>query len=177
MRKLKPVVWTAAIALPAVYGVLAMLMSPFAHAVSAVLMKKINAPISGTESTLGGLLIAVPLIMVTFLLSGEEVGAFTVKSVISILYLGAIATAIGFSMYYFILNQLDAVKVSLITLVTPVCALLLGSFLNDEPLTLSILMGGGLVLSGLALFELPGRKIFSKNYPSQELGHSCGKSS
>ena len=153
-----------------------MLMSTFAHAVSAVLMKKINAPVSATESTLGGLLIAVPLIMVTFLLSGEDVGGFTAQSVISIIYLGAIATAVGFSMYYYILNKLDAVKVSLITLVTPICALLLGSLLNNEPLTFSILLGGALVISGLALFELPGKKQFSKNNSTRVLGRWCSKS-
>ena len=166
---------SAAIDMHAVYGVVAMLMSTFSHAVSAVLMKKINAPVSGTESTLGGLLIAVPLIMVTFLLSGEDVGEFTARSVISIIYLGAIATAIGFSMYYFILTKLDAVKVSLITLVTPVCALLLGFLFNDEPLSISILLGGALVLLGLALFELPGKKLFSKNDPSRVMTHSCSK--
>ena len=166
---------SAAIELNVVYGVLTMLMSTFAHAMSAVLVKKINAPVSGTESTLGGLVIAVPLIMVTFLLSGEKAGEFTTQSVLSILYLGAIATAAGFSMYYYILNKLDAVKVSLITLVAPVCALILGALLNDEPLTLSIMLGGGLILSGLALFELPGKRLCLKSYSNRVFVYSCNK--
>ena len=168
---------SAAIDISVVYGVLAMLMSTFAHAVSAVLMKRINAPVSGTESTLGGLLIAVPLIMVTFLLSGEKAGEFTAQSVLSIIYLGAIGTAAGFSMYYYILNKSDAVKVSLITLVTPVCALLLGSVFNDEPLSISIIIGGGLILSGLALFELLGKEIPLKMTSSNKLCSASGKSS
>ncbi|MEM7027591.1 MAG: EamA family transporter [Pseudomonadota bacterium] len=149
---------SAAIDVNAVIGVFAMLMSTIAHSVSAVLLKKINAPISGTQSTFGGLLIAAPLVVITYLLFGKAVGEFSPRSVASLLYLGAIATAAGFSMYYYILNRLDAVKVSLIALVTPVCALFLGILLNHEPLSISVLIGGALVISGLALFELQGKK-------------------
>ncbi|MEM7401751.1 MAG: EamA family transporter [Pseudomonadota bacterium] len=168
---------SAAIDMSVVHGVLAMVMSTFAHAMSAVLVKRINAPVSGTESTLGGLLIAVPLILVTFLLSGEKVGEFTAQSVVSMLYLGAIATAAGFSMYYYILNKLNAIKVSLITLVSPVCALLLGSLLNDESITISVLIGGGLILSGLALFEFLGKEAPSKINSANKLCSVSGKSS
>ena len=150
---------SAAIDVNVLFGVFAMLLSTVAHAVSAVALKKIDAPITGTQSTLGGLLIAVPLIGITYLFSAEEVSEFTPRSAVSIIYLGAIATAAGFSMYYFILKQLDAVKVSLITLISPVCALLLGALLNDEPITASIVLGGGLILSGLALFELPVKQM------------------
>ncbi len=168
---------SAAMGIHSIFGVLAMLMSTVAHATSAVILKKINAPITGTQSTFGGLLVAVPLIMVTFLLSGESVGNFTTRPVLSILYLGAIATAAGFSMYYYILNKLNAVKVSLIALITPVCALLLGSYLNNEPLSVSIFVGGGLILFGLALFELPANKSSSKLCAGNELNCKSCKAS
>ncbi len=165
---------SAAMGVHSLLGVFAMLMSTIAHATSAVLLKKINASITGTQATLGGLLVAVPLIVVTFLFSGESVGGFSVQSTLSILYLGAIATAVGFSMYYYILNRLNAVKVSLIALITPVCALLLGAYLNNEPLSMSILIGGGLILFGLALFELPSKKSYSSLYARNEFkSKSC----
>ena len=56
-------------------------------------------------------------------------------------------------MYYFVLKNLDAIRVSMITLITPVTALLLGAYFNDESLTLSTLLGTGLVVLGLAIFE------------------------
>lgn len=136
-----------------VIGVLLMVVSTMAHAGSAVLMKKINAPITGTQSTFGGLLIAVPLIIITFLLSGHEIGEFSARAIGSILYLGAIATAAGFSMYYYILKELDAIEVSLIALVSPVIALILGILLNNEPFSIYILLGGGFIISGLVVFE------------------------
>ena len=48
---------------------------------------------------------------------------------------------------------MDAIKVSMITLVTPVTALLLGALFNNEPLSISILMGALLVVLGLTVFE------------------------
>ena len=39
---------------------------------------------------------------------------------------------IGFALYYYVLKHLDASRVALVTLITPVLALLLGHLLNGE---------------------------------------------
>lgn len=138
----------------ALWGVVAVFVSTITHSLSAVLIKRVNAPISGVEATFGGLTLAVPLFLITLFASGQvEVVEIPVTAWGAILYLSIIATALGFSLYYFILKNLDAIRVSMITLVTPVTALLLGALLNDEPLTSSVLAGTGLVMMGLALFE------------------------
>lgn len=138
----------------ALWGVGAVLVSTLAHSLSAVLIKRVNAPISGVESTFGGLILATPLFLMSLLIFGQPV-IVEVPTIawVSIIYLGVIATALGFSLYYYILKNLAAIQVSMITLITPVTALLLGAFLNNEPLTPSILLGTFLVMSGLALFE------------------------
>ena len=144
----------AQISLDSFYGVLALLLSTFTHALSAVMLKRLNASISGIDSTFGGLIIAVPLLGVTFLLLGEELATFSSQAIISIIYLGAIATAIGFSMYYYILQKLDVIRVSLITLITPVSALFIGMVFNDEAITVSVILGTALIMLGLVLFEI-----------------------
>jgi drug/metabolite transporter (DMT)-like permease len=63
-------------------------------------------------------------------------------------------------MYYYILAHMEVSRVSLITLITPVCALVLGYVLNSEPVTLGILLGTGFILVGL-LFHVYGRGIIS----------------
>lgn len=135
------------------FGILLMFLSTFAHALSAVIIKKINAPISGVESTYGGLMIAVPLFIITLLITGEKIETISYKTFASILYLGVIATAIGFSLYYFILQKLDPVRVSLISLITPVSGLYLGHVLNNESITITVILGTVLILIGLFLFE------------------------
>ena len=139
----------------AIWGVSAVLLSTFAHSLSAVLIKRVNAPISGVESSFGGLMLATPLFLVSLLAFGKtDFAAVTLPAWMSILYLGVIATALGFSLYYYILQRLAAIQVAMVTLITPVTALLLGAALNNEPLTPSVLLGAFLVMSGLVLFEL-----------------------
>jgi len=136
------------------WGIAAVFVSTITHALSAVIIKRINAPLSGIQSTHGGLLVAVPLFLLSMLLLGESMAVEIPSSAWSaIVYLGVIATALGFSLYYFVLKNLDAIRVSMITLITPVTALLLGAYFNNELLTLSTLFGAGLVVLGLAIFE------------------------
>ncbi len=141
------------------WGVTAVLFSTVSHSLGAVLIKRINAPISGVEATYGGLALAVPLFLVTLLASryvSEQplLMELPTSAWIAIVYLGVVATAVGFSLYYYILKNLDAVHVSLIALITPVIAVLLGALLNNEPLTTTVMLGTALVVTGLAMFEL-----------------------
>lgn len=135
------------------WGIFTMVLSTIAHTLSAVLLKRIDAPVSGLESTLGGLLIATPLFVVTFWLTGANIEAISYKTAASIIYLGIVATAMGFTMYYFILRSMNPVRASLISLVTPLCALFLGHILNQESVSFSVILGAALILAGLGLFE------------------------
>jgi drug/metabolite transporter (DMT)-like permease len=49
------------------------------------------------------------------------------RSGAAIVYLGVFGSVIGFALYYYVIKHLEASKVALITLVTPVIALLLGN--------------------------------------------------
>lgn len=150
-----------------IWGVLAMVVSVLAHSASGVWIKRQNRPIPALAVTAGGLYIAAPLLLLTWFLSGQvwpaQLGVVTVSTIV---YLGTVATVMGFALYYFVLIKLGPLRVSLITLVTPVLSLLLGHFANAEPLTASVWIGAGLVLSGLVCFEWAGlrRLLQSRRY-------------
>ncbi len=140
--------------LHALWGIAAVFTSAFAHSLSAVLIKQVNSPISGMEASFGGLSVAAPILLLVFLISGEPLMIEApISAWVSILYLGVVATALGFTLYYYILKNLDAIRVSMITLITPVIALIIGNVINHEPLSASILFGAVLVSAGLAMFE------------------------
>lgn len=140
------------------YGIAGVFFGTVVHSLSAVLIKRIKAGISGMASTTGALAVAVPLFCLTWLIQGDELPvAVPARSFYAIIYLGALASSVGFGMYYYILSRLDVGRVSLITLITPVCALLLGNYLNDEPVSITILGGTGLILAGLLLYEFGDR--------------------
>ena len=138
----------------ALWGIAAVFTSAFTLSLSAVLIKRVNSPISGMEASFGGLTIATPILLLVFLTSGEPLMIEApISAWVSILYLGAVATALGFTLYYYILKNLEAIRVSMIALISPIIALIIGSVINHEPLSTSIISGAILVSAGLAMFE------------------------
>ncbi len=71
----------------------------------------------------------------------------------AIVYLGVLGSVVGFTLYYYVIKHLDAGRVALITLVTPVTALLLGQTLNAEFIPGRGWAGIALIGAGLLLYE------------------------
>ncbi len=71
----------------------------------------------------------------------------------SIVYLAILGTSVGFPLYFYLLKNIQAQRVALVTLITPILALLLGAFLNAELISTKVWVGTVFVLSGLAIYE------------------------
>jgi drug/metabolite transporter (DMT)-like permease len=135
-------------------GIAGMLFSVTAYSASAVAIKRIGADIPALATTIGGLAVTVPLLLAVYYLSGNPLPhVIPVRAAVSIVYLGIIGSVLGFALYYYVLRQVEATRVALITLITPVIALLLGHILNGEPLQPEVWVGTTAILSGLLLFE------------------------
>ena len=141
-------------------GVLLMFISVIVASSSSVLIRHLAASrkLTGRQITTGGLLVAIPIFAVAALIV-DPIGAvdFSNKALISIVYLGLIGTGVGFTLYYFLLNNTSANNVSLVTLVTPITALLLGSWLNNEAVIPNVWLGGICVVIGLLLYQYKPR--------------------
>jgi drug/metabolite transporter (DMT)-like permease len=134
----------------AVVGIVGVLVSTLLQSVSAVWVKRIDAKLPALTQVTGGLLVALPLYLMTWLvIDGHWPTIMPITSWGAIVYLGVIATTIGFILYYYLLIHLVATQVALITLVSPVMALALGHFINHEPLTIKVLAGTALILLAL----------------------------
>jgi drug/metabolite transporter (DMT)-like permease len=141
-----------------VLGLCGMLVSVVTHSASSVWVKRIDAQLHGLVVTAGGLMVAAPLFLLSWFLQGEywpqEIGE---RALASIVYLGVVGSVVGFALYFYILRFVETTRVALIALITPVIALLVGQWLNAERIDGQVWLGTGLVMLGLALFEL-GRK-------------------
>lgn len=140
-------------------GLLAVLFAVFAHTLSAVCVKKLDAGLHPVETTTGALLLALPLFLL-FAWTGfdsSEVQLPSPRAWAAVLYLGVVATGMGFVLYFYVLREVKASTVALITLVTPVMALWLGTALNDEQLQTSEWMGTLVILLGLVSYQWAGR--------------------
>jgi drug/metabolite transporter (DMT)-like permease len=143
-------------------GVILALSGVIAQVTTAVWIKHIKADLPGLVMTTGGLAVSiVPFVLTWWVFDGALPEFVPMKVAGSIIYLAIMGSVLGFSLYFFLLNHVEASKVALITLVTPVTALLLGSGLNNEPLTLWVFVGTALILSGLASYQW-GERLMNK---------------
>jgi len=141
-------------------GITAMLFSVIIHSASGVWVKRINADVPAIVMTSGGLALAAPLFLITWLFMGAEIPEeATDRTIGAIGYLALFGSVLGFALYFYVLRHVQATKVALITLITPVMALILGNTLNSEPITVEVAIGATLILSGLALFQLGGQMV------------------
>jgi drug/metabolite transporter (DMT)-like permease len=108
---------------------------------------------------------AVPM-AVTALLMGllsrlAEAGrpvVFDTVSLLSLLYLGLVGSALPFTLYFWLLRRQSATGLSMINYATPILAVAIGTFFLHEPFTLRVVAGSALVLAGVALALGKGRR-------------------
>ena len=139
------------------FGIAAIVMAVCLHSLSMVLVKKIDAHLSGLESTSGALLVAAPCYLLVWLLfDGQWPAEIGFRSAGSILYLAVFGSVLGFVMFFYVLKQIDASRVALVTLLTPVLALLFGQLLNHEQISVQLYLGAGLILLGMSVYHWGG---------------------
>ena len=141
---------------PMVLGTGALLLGVFIYSASLVGLKRIGDNSPPLATTAGTLLVAMPLFTLTWWLAdGRLPETVDQRAGGAIVYLGVFGSVLGFALYYYVIKHLEAAKVSLITLVTPVMALLLGNALNGEAIELRVWLGAGLITLGLTLHQWP----------------------
>ena len=142
----------------AALGLAAMLVSVLLHSLSAVWVKRIDPDMHALALTTGALLLALPCYLLTWLVfDGAWPERIPAHALSSIVYLGVFGSGVGFVLYYYALRRMEAGRLALIPLITPVLALILGHVLNDEVIGERALAGTALILSGLLFYELGGR--------------------
>lgn len=151
------------IELSAVYGILAMIGAVALHSLSTVLVKRSAHTLPALAVTAGSLSVALPMYLLTWLLiDGTIPVVFPARTGASIIYLGIFGSVVGYVLYFYALKHVSASRMSLITLVTPVTALLLGAYLNNEHIQAGVWMGAALIMLGLILHEWGNRMQLSR---------------
>jgi drug/metabolite transporter (DMT)-like permease len=139
-------------------GIGGVLLATFLQSACAVGLKRLDARLPAPALVTGSLLLAMPAYLATWgWADGRWPAVLPLPSLASIVYLGVIATPLGFTLYFFVLQHLPATRVALITLVTPVFALLVGHAANGEPVSVQVAEGTALILGALLLHEFAGR--------------------
>ena len=138
----------------AMQGIMAILFATLLHSLSTVLVKRIDCQLPGIVINTGSLSIASILFIITWIISGSTLPeVIPVRSGLAILYLGILGNVVGFTLYYYALKHMDANKIGMIPLITPVMALMLGNIFNGETISTGLILGAALIMSGLVVHQ------------------------
>jgi drug/metabolite transporter (DMT)-like permease len=141
----------------AVLGLFALFIAVVLQSLGLVWIKKIGDDSPPLATTLGSLLVALPLFFATWMIAdGGMPASFPARAVAATIYLGVFGSVLGFALYYYMIKHMDAAHIALITLVTPVSALLLGHTLNNEEVLPHVWVGTAFILLGLSLHRWGG---------------------
>ncbi|AEG31507.1 DMT family transporter [Thiomicrospira cyclica] len=135
-------------------GLIVALIGVFFHSLSTVLVKKTAHNLPPLHVVTGALWITSIVFLIihpTVLLDWPPLSTRTSWA---LGYLILVGSVIGFALYYYVLKHLDALRLGMIPMITPVFAVALGVAVNNEQLSLPVIFGAILILAGLLLFEL-----------------------
>jgi drug/metabolite transporter (DMT)-like permease len=154
-------------------GCVAIIISAAGAAYSNVLIKRYGMKLEPTMIAAGQMSFGlVPILILGLAFEGNPVYfRWTRMAVFSMFYLAIVGSVIAFILYYWLVQHMDVTKTMLIALVTPVFAVLLGLFVLDESLNWRTLVGGALIISGIALIVFRRRPVTAA-LPAEVLSNS-----
>lgn len=145
-------------------GVAGITIGAASQSLGAVLLQKLRTDIPAISITAGSLIVATPLFVMNFMLMQSWPDNISTVTLLSIVYLAILGSAIGFPLYFYLLKKLNAERVALIALITPVTALLVGAYLNEEVISTRVWLGTALIVSGLAIYEYGKHLPFARKW-------------
>jgi drug/metabolite transporter (DMT)-like permease len=131
-------------------AVLGGLCAAISYSVVAVYVRRSLSGVPSLTVATGSQL-AAGVVLLPFMLRTWPVHAVSTKAWLSVLLLALMCTAVAYILYFRLLARLGAQGASTVTYLVPLFAMLWGDlFLHEHP-TLQMLVGGAIVLLGVAL--------------------------
>jgi drug/metabolite transporter (DMT)-like permease len=136
-----------------VLGALAVVVASLSYAVNALYQRRKMRNVSIFEVSLGQLgasvLFAIPIAAPS--LPYIHIRPLSLAAVIA---LGALGTGVAYTLYYYVMNTLGAVRAAGVTYVVPITAVFWGALLLHETVSVSVIAGMIVILAGILLVNL-----------------------
>ncbi len=130
------------------------LVAAAAGAVSSLIVKRSLSKANPVALSLHQMILGTAALFAISLVLGEWRDVrFVAGSLVAVAYLGVMASAVAFALYYWLLQNLSAITLSLVVFITPVVAVVFDWLLLDKSVSLQTLLGMAVILSGVALSQ------------------------
>lgn len=134
-------------------GSVVIVVGAFAAAKSSILVKAKAGGIQPAMILFTQMLCGIPLIIIYALAAeGSPLNInWSPKAIFSVVYLTVAGTIAAFWLYYWLLARVESTKAMMISLVTPLIAVLIGAIFLDESLPPQTIFGALLILASISL--------------------------
>jgi drug/metabolite transporter (DMT)-like permease len=137
-------------------GAMAVVVAALSYAANAIYQRRKMRNVSVFDVSMGQLaatvVFAIPLAAPSVPQMHLAIG-----SIAAVIALGAGGTGIAYLLYYYVMNTLGAVRAASVTLLVPLTAVFWGVVLLHESLSLPIVIGMAVILTGIVLTNLKPR--------------------
>jgi len=138
-------------------GIVAILLSAVSWSVGVHFSRRVALPDDPLAASAITLLCGAALLWIASGITGEfarvNLEAVSTRSTLGLAYLITFGTIVAFTSYTWLLSHVSATVVSTHTYVNPIVAVLLGWLLAGEPLSLHVLVAGGVILGSVVLIR------------------------
>lgn len=146
----------------AFFGCVAIVFGAYAAAQASILVKARASSLHPASLVCAQMICGLPAIVFYSLTAEGNPISFhwTWRALLCVLYLTLAGTIAAFWLYYWLLSRIESTKAMMISLVTPLIAVLIGGIFLGERLPPQTLFGGVLIISSVAL--IAGRRTFGR---------------
>ena len=142
-------------------GCVVVVIGAYAAAQSSVLTKAKASNIHPAAFVFGQMLCGLPLIIVYSLIAEGNPLTYhwSWTAVGCIVYLAVFGSVIAFWLYYWLLHRVESTKAMMISLVTPLLAVVIGAVTLGESLPAQTYLGGVMIVGSIALIVFRRRRL------------------
>jgi O-acetylserine/cysteine efflux transporter len=137
-------------------GCVCVVIGSYAAAQASILIKANGASLHPASLVFGQMICGLPAIIVYSLVAEGNPLTFhwTLKGIVCILYLTVFGTIAAFWLYYWLLGRIESTKAMMISLVTPLLAVIIGWVVLGETLPPQTGVGGLLIIGSIWLIAM-----------------------
>lgn len=134
-------------------GCVAIVAGAYAAAQASILIKAKGSSLHPASLVCAQMICGLPALLIYALIAEGDPRSFnwTWTAIGCVLYLTVFGTIAAFWLYYWLLSRIESTKAMMISLVTPLIAVLIGAVFLGERLPPQTLFGGVLIIGGIGL--------------------------
>lgn len=134
-----------------ILSLMMMAVSGICWALFSLLGKSRGAPI---ETMTMSFLLSVPIAIIVYIFSGEQIGEADQSGVAYAILSGAVTSGLGYVLWYYLLPQIKSSTAAIAQLSVPVIAICLGALLLGETMSGTQILAAIVILFGISIASL-----------------------